>query len=336
MKITRLTPTTPTLISEAKINSPHLAGQSTAQLLDLLNRKQTHQSRANDRDSTAVWRAMGYAYDAGVHVVPLFTEAADLKEYLKLVGAVNSTEQSRARAFYLAPKEYYVEYTNIKYGDGWNDATKFLAGRKKLIVGVKAELAKYGLDEEDFQEYADYLEREDLRNAGGSTQLKSQITRLTKKHNEEQMAAKTAQQAGAPATNLPPPPRDVPAMKGNLLPNPYYMGTNQYNGPIVNTQWQTGAMKNLMTTFILAADLLGEPLGNINYSADPVAGIDYFYAKSKNGVFVFYVNGNDGKNMKVMVNGSTYRLRSVVIANKPRDTAKHIARYYWQTAPNIP
>lgn len=338
MKITRLTPPIPTLISEAKINSPHLSGQSTEQLLKLLNRKQDHASRPHNRNSTAVFRTLGYGYDSIIYVVPLFTDATVLKEYLRLLGAANMNMQSQVKKFYLAPKDYYVEYTNVNYGDGYNDSTKYIAGRRKLIVGSKEEFAKYGMDEEDFQEFADYMEREDLRNSTSSaTSLKSQITRVSKRHNDEQMAAKAAAQPAAPvATNAPAPPTLVQGMKGAMLPNPYYMGSNQYNGPIINTQWQDGRVKNLMTTFILAADILGDPIDTINHSADTKANIDFFYARSRRGTFVFYVSGENSRMARVIINGTAYSLRSTVITNKVQETVKHLKHYYLPTGWTAP
>lgn len=333
MKITRLPSTENQPITEAKINSPHLAGLTTKQMLDMLNRKKNHIDRAAQRDATAVFRAMGYSYSQAICSMPVFTISSEVRDYFASAGT--SGEYGLQKECYQRPNDFYVEQTNMKAREGWNATTKLAAGKPIAIIGKISVLKQYGLDEEDFQEFADYMERTGVR-LGADSALKGQITRLTKKHNEEQMAIKQKQAASAPSSPLPLPPKDVQAMKGQMLPNPYYKGSNQYNGPITNVKWQTGLMKNMMTTFVLALDLLNEPIDNINYSADIQTQTDYFYAKSKTGVFVLYVDGSDGKNMKVLINGIAYRLRSVIIANNPRETAKRIVQYYWQAGPTVP
>jgi hypothetical protein len=325
MKLIRLTQQSLQL-TEAKINSPHLSGLSTQQLIDLLKRKQSHLDRTPDTARTAVVRTLGYNWDEAIQTVPDIQDPVKKQHRLGDLRQAYNYADVLAREYYNNPSEFYVEQTGRKQKAGFSGMDEYV-GLPLVIIGKKSALRDHDLDEDDFREFADVQTRRAKTLEGPSTGISGQITRLIKKQNEEQMAIKAAQHKAAPTVNAAPPPRLVAITTRtgtSNLPNPYYGGTHQYYGPITGVTWNSTKIKNIMNTYALALDILGDPMSTINYSRNG-SDEDMFYATSMSGQIVFYATS--GHHMMVYIATKSYRLARLVTSNNPQATASTLQIY---------
>ena len=319
MKITRILPVT---IVEAAKPHPDIAAMSTDQLIQLLQRKIAHLESNNSHNYSVVRKMLGRKSYQAIEGVPNLPTPELQQDYL------NTTPVKNLYAEFLKnPSDFWTHMTR---------RTKDFKGTayKLMFIGNKKELATHNIDKDDFDEFVDLQVYKDVDFAKINS-LKSQLKRLVKKDAESQLTQLQARQAANPSTQAaPPPPPNVPGPAGKPAPNPFYMGSTRYNGSILSCPWVASSMQNMMKIFILACDKMGDPIAYIQHSKQTSTGADVFYAPTKSGKVYFYVDGSNGKNMKMMIQNPvvsrgvySLRMRSMYVANDPAKTIVNMETY---------